>query len=224
MKRFLIFLLFLGVSTFSFAQNLKFKPTIGLNTNIQNAPGTSNKKSKIGFDIGILTERDLKHNLSFEFGFIINKSNFSLERTVYVYGSPVPIKPFQKRDNINLTFFKIPMILNLKQHKKYPFSIGVGLNGKFLINSNSKYFYPENPSNSDVDKFEFATNVGTLGIAFQSVFKKEFSFNNKINSLGLYYDFDISYWSHYMQVLDPPTQSGFSTRASNFSLLFSKTL
>ncbi len=225
MKRSFIFLLLIGVPTFCFTQNLKFKPTIGINTNIQNAPGTSNKKSKIGFDIGLLTERDLKHNLSFEFGFLLSKSIFSLDNIVYTFGAGYPILPYKENDTYKLIFLKIPMLINIKFHKKNPFAIGLGLVAKTKLSNKNKGYSLANPDFVYSDNFEFGTsNDGAFGLGFQTSIKKEFKFSNKNFVAGVYYDSDLTNWEKYRKVLDPPVYQGFTTKANNFSILFSMAL
>jgi Outer membrane protein beta-barrel domain len=225
MKKYFFILLLTIICSISFAQDLKFKPTIGINTNIQNAPLTYNNKSKICFDIGILTERDLKHNLSFEFGFLVSKSNFSLNREIQIWGSQFPITPFVANEKINLTFLKVPILLALKQHKKNPFAIGLGLLAKGVLKSNYIYNVSSQPHNTVKDNYEFGTNSELgVGLGLQTALKKEFTFSKKNFTAGLYYDYDITKWSHYKMAIDIPREKGYDTRAHNFSVLFSMTL
>ena len=213
-------LMVIGLCGQSFSQTFHWKPTIGLNSSLQNVSSTGRKKMKIGYDIGIFIEAPVKENISLEMGLLYVQNNASLQR-IFIYPfEPVPFDAPEVREDYKLNLFKAPLMLVFSQAKTHPLSFGIGTVVKYNFNAYR--------SGSVVDRQEKYTSNFTIdtqseskiGFGIQTAIRKAFSIkNNKFNA-GLYYDVDLSKW-RYPTNFELEKKTYYSLRSHNFSFMLS---
>jgi hypothetical protein len=218
MKKYWLLILSFSFIIFGYAQSFKWKPTIGINTSIQNVPSFRNNKSNLSYDIGILMEMPLKQNMALEVGYLFSKNKASLQRTIIYPPNFIIFDTPQLKEYYTLNLLRVPVLLLFKQNKSNPLVLAIGTIIKYNISSKREGEVIDRPERYSTTFIVDTKSESRFGFGIQTSFRKEFNIENKKVCIGLNYDVDLSNW-RYPTNLDFEDKKYYSLKSHNFSII-----